>query len=230
MPTITGYVTETHGESGFKIMITEDNFDGTKGKRLKLPEEAEVTISGHLYPHDSAARFVEAGESRKNRIKRCKSISKGLKKGDMVTCLVYSVEVDNDINETIYKIKDNDTIQSYEDSNLWLYQSEHSFFRLDVDTPQSVKFRKQNSYLDRNRKKCEEIVGDLSYKYNKKRWMYKHPKRNVLRFVGLRIKTKVSNLWGYLSAKNMTVLGIMLSVPLAIIGIVVTIIVAIIYR
>lgn len=70
------------------------------------------------------------------------------------------------------------------------------FKRLEIDTSQTLKFRKQNYYTDKNRKTFEKIVGNLSYKYNYKRWINKNPKILFPLFVGVWIKTKVSNILG----------------------------------
>ena len=224
---ITGYITETRGKNGFTIKITEDDFEDEKGKHPEESKEARITISRHLYPHNTANRFVKAEGSQVDQIKRYMSISEGLKKGDMVKCYVYVVEEDRDINNTTYKIKVRDDILSYAESNPWLCPGDTLFSRLDVDTPQSLKFRKQNYYMDRNKEKCEKITG-VSYQFEKNKWLYKNPKLLFLRFLMIRIKTKVTDLWGYLSAKNLTILSIILTVALALLGIVVTIIVGIV--
>lgn len=231
MINITGYVLESHGTKGFTIKITDDDVKDEKGKHPNILKEVRIKIHEHIYPADNSTSFVRAEGPRINKIDRCMSISRGLREGDMVECCAYLVNEDYHDNIAHYKINSNkNDILTYTNFDLLLHPFPDSFERLDIDTPKSLKFRRYNYYLDENRKKYEEITGDSSSKYKKYKWMYKNPKRNVLRFVVLRIKTLMSNLWGYLSVKNMTVLGIILSVPLAILGIVATILVAIIFR
>ena len=68
-----------------------------------------------------------------------------------------------------------------------------SFFeRLEVDTPQTLKFRKQNYYMDINKTKYEKITGN---RYQNKWWMNKNP-QIIFPILGwIRIKTRASNLW-----------------------------------
>ena len=67
-------------------------------------------------------------------------------------------------------------IQSYADFPLWLCSYSDHFKRLEVDTPETLKFRKQNYYTNINQKKCEEITGSTFNNYSNKWWINKHPK------------------------------------------------------
>lgn len=113
--------------------------------------------------------------------------------------------------------------KNYTEFTLWLHLGCNMFERLELDTPETLKFRKKNYYMDRNRAICGKICGASTYKYKKEWWIKINPKLLFPVFAGIWFKTKVSKLWGYLSAKSLAVLGIILGI----IGIIVTILIGI---
>jgi len=228
MPILTGYVTESHGKKGFTIKVTEDDVTDEKGKHPQVSKEAKIYINPIHYPYNESCyvRVEIMDDNRSNLIDKCISVSEGLKKGDRVKC---DEKVDTNTNS--YSINDDPNVrQTYTKYPLWLDPNLDTFKRLGVDTPETLKFRKQLYIMDRNRNTCEKITGDSSQKYNKSWWINKNRIIAFPYFIGLWVKTKISNLWVYLSGKNLTVLGIILTVALAILGIVATILVGIIYR
>ena len=201
---ITGYVTETHGEGSFTIKITDD-----KGKHPQVSKKAKIYTIQDYYPHKSIyvpiVAQTDKNDSRLRDIEKCMSFSKGLKKGDRVDICVYIVHEKQENNKPVYHIDDNQVNrENYTNTKffLWLHPGSNMFKRLEIDTPQTLKFRKQNYYTDKNEKTIKKIVGDLSYKYNFKWWINKNPKLLYPRFVVIWIKTKVSNILGKIFGKG----------------------------
>ena len=140
-------------------------------------------------------------------------------------------------------IRDPNARLTYTRYPLWLYQNTESFKRLDVDTPETLKYRRRNYYLDRNRNTCVKITGASFQKHNKSWWINKHPLIVVPYFIALWIITKFSpssdslfdeQFYDSLSDeqiyeqldRHLTILNIlttMLAIFVGIIGIVVTI-------
>ena len=215
---ITGYVTETLRRGCFTIKITDDDVTDNKGKHPQVSEEVKIYIKQGYYPHKSIYIYIGQGDKNDLRlgdIEKCTSFSEGLKKGDRVDICVYIVHEKQENKETVYYIDNNPVNrENYTKFYLWLHPGSNMFKRLEIDTPQTLKFRKQNYYTDKNRKKFEKIVGSLSYKYNYKWWINKNPKILCPLFVGVRIKTKVSNILGKIvgedkiSDRSLTILGI----------------------
>ena len=57
------------------------------------------------------------------------------------------VDTRSDSGETTYIVINNpNDIETYTKFDLWLYPDDKFFERLEVDTPQTLKFRKQNYY------------------------------------------------------------------------------------
>ena len=83
-------------------------------------------------------------------------------------------------------------VETYTKFDLWLDPNPLFFQRLEVDTPQTLKFRKQNYYIDINKTKYEKITGN---RYVMKWWMNKNPKIIFPILGWIRIKTRASNLW-----------------------------------
>lgn len=226
MVRITGYVTESHGRKGFKIKIIEDNVEDEKGRHPEVSKEVDITINETLYQKSGSIYFEEANEGRLEEIQECLSNSLGLRTGDMIKCQAWIVERNYDENVSPYKHKLNDDPNvklSYTKYELFLIPHTKFFRRLVIDTPQSLKFRKKNYYMDRNRAICGKICGNSTYEYRKEWWIKINPKLLFPVFAGIWFKTKVSKLWGYLSAKSLAVLGVILGV----IGIIVTILIGI---
>ena len=226
MISIIGYVTETHGKKGFTIKITEDDVTDEKGKHPEVSKEVMITVNQLHYPHDSFYQKLSRNDPRQEHINRCISISQELEKGDRVECSVYLVDDSINTNTNSYTINSNpNDILTYTRFNLWLYPSPDSFKRLEVDTPQTLKFRKQNYYMDRNREKGEKITGDSSYQYKRKWWIKENPKIIFPLFVGIWIKTKVSNIWVRVTDQNnlnkslaiVTIISIVINIILVII-------------
>ena len=193
---ITGYVTKSHGGSSFTLKITSDSVEDEKGNHPEVSKETEINIASTLYPDDYYERFeVANAKYNKDRINRCLSISKELKKGDRVKCSVFIVDPRSDDGATTHIINANpNDIETYTKFELWLYPDPKSFERLEVDTPETLKFRKQNYYADINEKKCEKIMGHSWY-YSDKWWINKNPKITFPIMWWIQVKTTASNLW-----------------------------------
>ena len=216
---ITGYVTQAHGAGGFTIKITHDNVKDEKGNHPEVSKEKRILIARHAYPDDNNQQFekVEA-DYQKDRIDECVSISKGLKKGDQVKCYVCMVDTRSDSGETTYTVINNpNDIETYTKFDLWLYPDDKFFERLEVDTPQTLKFRKQNYYMDINKTKYEKITGN---RYQNKWWMNKNP-QIIFPILGwIRIKTRASNLWKRFGEQdNLLKASIIINIILALITI-----------
>ena len=189
---ITGYITKAHGGTGFTIKITHDNVKDEKGNHPEVSKEKKIRIMRILYPDENYQRFEkEEADYHKEQIDESVSISRALKKGDRVKCCVFIVISHRYNNNTTYTIHDNpNDIETYTKFDLWLYPDDKSFERLEVDTPQTLKFRKQNYYMDINKTKYEKITGN---QYQNKWWMNKNP-RIIFPILGwIQIRTTVSN-------------------------------------
>ena len=154
---IIGYVTETYGEGSFTIKITDDKVTDDKGKHPQVSKKAKIYTIQDYYPHESFYVFIggqgDKNDPRLREIEKCMSFSKGLKKGDRVDICVYIVHEKQENKETVYYIDNNPVNrENYTKFYLWLHPGSNMFKRLEIDTPQTLKFRKQNYYTDENRK------------------------------------------------------------------------------
>ena len=189
---ITGYVTQVHGAGSFTIKITHDNVKDEKGNHPEVSKEKSILISQDRYPDNDYQRFEKAEEPyQKDLINESVSINKGLRKGDRVECSVFIVDTRRDNREMTYTINDNrNDIETYTKFQLFLNPCDKSFKRLEVDTPQTLKFRKQNYYMDINKTKYEKITGN---QYQNKWWMNKNPKITFPILWWIKVRTRVSN-------------------------------------
>ena len=92
---ITGYVTELHEESGFKIKVTSDAVHSRSFSDMQVSKEVRVWISANLYPSNNGSEFKRITPKDKDyreKINKCRSLSNALKLGDRVTCVVFVVE------------------------------------------------------------------------------------------------------------------------------------------
>ena len=229
---ITGYVTETSGLSGFTIKITNDNIEDEKGNHSEVSKEKKIFIAGALYPDDYHERFEIAKDNEypMEKIGECRSRSKELKIGDRVKCCVFIVNTRSDNGEKIYTINTNpNDIESYTKFELWLYPDPQSFYRLEVDSKESLKFRKQWFYTCVNREKYKRITGYTLYGYKDKKWINKNPKITFPILWWIQAKTTASNLWKRFTGQEKNKLTIINTV-VTIIGIVVAIIIVIWFR
>lgn len=224
---IIGYVTELHGENGFKIKVTSDRVYSRSFTDIQVSKEVRIWINAYRYPSDDSSEFklttVEDKDHR-DKINKCRSLSKALRMGDQVQCAVYIVEKEiRDGVETYVINNRGKDIETYPDSDLlWLCPYDNCFVRLEVDSRESLKFRKQWFHTCRNREKCEKITGSEWNGYRNKWWINKNPKIISPIIWWIQVKTKVSNLLK--RPTNSTKIGIVLGV----IGIVTTIIFSII--
>ena len=192
---IIGYITKSYGDS-FTLKITNDNVENENGNHPEVSKEAGIYIASNLFPNDWHTQFVEVKNTyQKKELKACYSISRELKKGDRVKCSVFIVDTNFDNEGKIYLIDTNPIhIESYTKFKLWLYPHPESFKRLEVDTPETLKFRRQNYYVDINQKKYEKITGS-KWGCEKKWWINKNPKITFPMLWEIQVKTTVSNLW-----------------------------------
>ena len=168
---ITGYVTEAYRNNEFKIKITSDRV-GSLFSDIQVSKEVEVFIKPYYYPTDYYTEFTPTRESeyKKDKVKDCIFLSKVLRRGDEIKCSVFIVETEIHDTHTAYKINSNrKDVETYADFPLWLYPNDDDFQRLEVDSKESLKFRKQWRYTCINRKKCEEITGSEWNGYRKNR-------------------------------------------------------------
>ena len=187
------------------IKITNDNIEDEKGNHPEVSKEKNVFIPGALYPNDYHTQFenIKDNEYLMGKIDECWSRSKELKKGDQVKCSVFIVEEETRNGVTTYVINRRSTdIKVYADFDLWLYPDPESFKRLEVDSRESLKFRKQWFYTCKNREKCEEITGSKWNDYRYKGWINKNPKIIFPILWGIRLGTAASNLWGRLTRQE----------------------------
>ena len=224
---IAGYVTESYGKDGFTIKITEDEDTSGKWKNLHVSEEVRIYFRGY-YPIDNSDKLVVAdGEQRLAKTKKRAITIEALEKGDRVECIIYIVDEKNENNKLTY-YRDNNPVNKkhYTEFDLWLLPSDNMFERLAVDTPETLKYRRQNYNMDRNRNACVNITGDSWQKCNKSWWMNKHPIIVVPYFIALWIITKFSRNSDYSSDEQLTKLNIRVTkkaIVVGIIGIVVSI-------
>ena len=227
---ITGYITEARGKDGFQIKVTNDTVRSLSYSDIQVSKEVFVQINKYHYPDNYHSVFEKLGqnESRRREIAKCRALCDALRVGDRVECAVFIVDTELRNDTETHVISDNHRdIKAYADAEfyLWLYPNLQSFKRLEVDSWESLKFRKQWFYTCRNTEKCEEITG-YGYKYRSRWWINKNPKIIFPIIWGIRVKTAVSNLWkrftGQGKNKSTTINTIV-----TIIGIVVAIIIAI---
>ena len=221
---ITGYVTELHGENGFKIKVTSDCVHSRSFSDMEVSKEVMVSISANLYPSDDGSEFkLTEDKYKRDKINKYRSLSNALKLGDQVNCVVFVVEQETRNGVKTYAInyrpKD---IKTYADFDLWLCPYDDCFQRLEVDSRESLKFRKQWYYTCKNRKKCAEITSSEWNDYRNKWWINKKPKIIFPIIWWIRVKTTVSNLLKRLT--NSTIIGLVVGI----IGLVATIIFGII--
>ena len=154
---IIGYVTKSHGGSSFTLKITNDNVEDESGNHPEVSKEAKIFITA-LYPNDYSGGFEETEEKyKREKREECCSRSKELKQGDRVKCSVFIVDTHIYNEETTYVINTNpNDIETYTKFELWMDPDPKSFERLEIDTPETLKFRRQNYYADINKKKCEK--------------------------------------------------------------------------
>ena len=212
---ITGYVTKSHVGSSFTLKITSDNVEDEKGNHPEVSKETEILIARNLYPNDVHTRFEKVqGTYQTENLETCCSISRELKKGDRVKCSVFIVDTRSD-NGAI-NTNPND-IETYTKFELWLYPDPTRFERLEVDTPETLKFRKQNYYTDINKKKCEKITGHSWY-YSGKWWINKNPKITFPILWWVKVRTTASNLWRRLTKQENLARTLIITNIISIIG------------
>ena len=189
----------------FTIKITNDNVEDEKGNHPEVSKEKKIFIAGALYPNDYHTQFEIAKDNEylMKEIDECRSRSRELQRGDRVACEVFMIEEEIHNGVSIYKIngKRRD-METYTKSELWLYPNPKSSYRIGVDTPETLKFRKQQFYMLKNSEKYEKIVSEKWYTYINKWWTNKNPKMIFPILWGIRVKTTVSNLWGRLTRQE----------------------------
>ena len=204
---IIGYVTQTHGKDGFTIKVTCDAVQSLSFRNIQISREVRVFMRPY-YPSETNNVFQEIPISqwdnpRNREIDESRSISNALRMGDRVKCSVFIVETETHNRQETFVINRNrKDIEAYADFPLWLYPDPQLFKRLEVDSRESLKFRKQWFYTCLNREKCEEITGDKWNKYRDKPWINKNP--TIIRPIiwWIHIKTAVSNLWERLTGQG----------------------------
>ena len=207
---ITGYVTELHGEDGFKIKVTSDKVYSRSSSDLQVSKEVRIFISPDRYPSDNGSEFklttVEDKDQR-DRINKFRSLSNALRMGDRVNCAVFVVEreIRNEVETYVINYRPKD-IKTYADFDyLWLCPYDSCLKRLDVDSRESLKFRKQWRYACINRVKYGKITG-YAYKYRSRRWINKNPKMIFPILWWIQVKTTASNLWKrFTKQENLTI-------------------------
>ena len=234
---ITGYVTELHGESGFKIQVTSDKVHSRSFSDLQVSKEVRVWISPNLYPSDDGSEFkliTVKDKYYREKINKCRSLSNALKLGDRVICAVFVVEtrILNGVESYVINYRPKDIKTYAEFDNLWLCPYDDCFKRLEVDSRESLKFRKQWFYTSVNREKCEKITGSEWNEYRNKWWINRNPKITLPILWWIRVQTKISNLLkkftGQENSSAISVIGCVATIVLGIIGIIATIIFGII--
>ena len=214
---ITGYITKASSENGFTIKVTSAEIQYPSHNDVHVLKEVEVHIAKYLYPSDDTNAFERVSvrnDYRKDLIDKCRSLSNALRPGDRVKCSVFIVEKQklNGVETAVINTNRRD-IQSYADFPLWLCPYDNRFERLEVDTPDTIKFRKQWSYTCINREKCAEIVGSTFNNYSNKWWINKHPKLIFPMIWGVRFRTVTARLWEYYKdPKNTTITRIIATV------------------
>ena len=216
---IIGYITKTRGKNEFTIKVTNDKVQQLPLRDIQVSKEVEVYINPYHYPADYYNEFEKiTGEGyRRDKVKNCLSLCKVLKIGDHVKCSVFIVESETRNGDTTHNINNNrKDVETYADFPLWLYPNDDSFKRLETDTLETLKFRKQNYYTNINRKKCEEITGERDYDFEDKWWANKNP-NIVSPIIGwIRFRTVISNLWRRLwKQNNLTNISLIANIILA---------------
>ena len=236
---ITGYVTELHGETGFKIKVTSDRVHSRSFSDMQVSKEVRVWISSNLCPSDDGSEFkLTEDKYKRDRINKYRFLSNALRLGDQVNCAVFVVEQETRNGVKTYAInyrpKD---IKTYADFDLWLCPYDSCFERLKVDSRESLKFRKQWFYTWVNREKCAEITGSEWNGYRNKWWINKNPKITFPILWWIQVKTTISNLWKKIIGQEnllkntLAIIGIVIGIigiVIGIIGIVATVIFGII--
>ena len=144
---ITGYVTELHGENGFKIKVTSDIAHSLSFSDMQVSKEVRIWINAYRYPSDDGSEFKRTAAEdtdRRDKINKYRSLSKALRMGDQVQCAVYIVEKEIHDGVETYVINNcPKDIKTYADFDPWLCPYDSCFERLKVDSRESLKFRKQ---------------------------------------------------------------------------------------
>ena len=221
---ITGYVTEPFSSYySFAIKVTSDSVPDLSLSDIQVSKEVTIAILPYLYPLDDNSKFIGLKEQDDprldnpliNGVKECLSFGRALSKGDQIECSVFIVDT-----KTRAIKRNPNGIETYATFDLWLYPNKGYFTRSESDSRESLKFRKQWRYACINRKKCEKITG---YPFGNYWWINKNPKMIFPIIWWIQVKTKVSNLWKRFTKQE-------IGIAIGIIGIVVTIIVAILFR
>ena len=221
---ITGYITEARGKDGFQIKVTSDKVYSLFTD-IQVSKEVSVRIDKYHYPDNYNSVFEKIGqdESIRREIAECRFLCNALREGDRVECAVFIVDTElrNDTETHVINSKHRD-IKDYADSFLWLYPNTDTFKRLEVDSRESLKFRKQWFYTCINREKYKKITGSTLYGYRDKKWVSKNPKITFLILWWIRLRTVASNLT---RQENLPIgiIGIFATIVVGIIGILVTI-------
>ena len=160
---ITGYITKAYGNNEFTIKIASDKVTNLSFSDIQVSKEVQLYISPYHYLSDDESEFeiiAEEDEYHRDKVNKCRSLGKALRNGDRVKCSVFIVEQEIHNGVTIQKInKNRKDIKSYADFPLWLYPNDGDFRRLEVDSRDSLKFRKQWRYTCINREKYNKITG-----------------------------------------------------------------------
>ncbi len=238
---ITGYVTELHGENGFQIKVTSDRVYSRSLTDLQVSKEVRVVINPNHYPSDNGSEFkliTAKDKDHRDRINKFRSLSNALRMGDQVNCTVFIVEREARNEVETYVINNRPTdIKTYADFDLWLCPYNKCLERLEVDSQESLKFRKQWFYTCRNREKCKKITGSEWNDYRDKWWINKNPTIILPILWWIQVKTTVSNLWGRFTgrenppktiADKFAIMGLAVTIFFGIISLAVTIIFGII--
>ena len=224
---IEGYITETDKINRFTIKITSDQVPSLFFNDIQVSKEAKVFVSYHHYPSDDNKLEMAAEEDNdlRDRINKCLSLFKELRKGDQIECTVFIVE--GKFKRIISKSRKK--IEKYANYELWLYSDDQFFKRMEADSQGSLKFRKQWRYTCINREKCKRITGE-SYRNSRKWWINKNPKIIFPILWGIRLGTAASNLWGRLTRQEnlpndsithkFTIIGIIVTIIGIIVGII----------
>ena len=178
---IIGYITETYGKDSFMIKITSDEAPTLSCSNIQVSKEVTVSINASHFPSDDRSQFQKLSafswdDPRWNDINKSHFLCDTLKKGDQIECTVYIIGEKIHNKKTGYNINNNPIdIKNYAEAGFQLWLSHSKFQRLDVDSQESLKFRKQWFYTCQNRKKCEEITKHEWNRYREKWWINKNP-------------------------------------------------------
>ena len=203
---IIGYVTELHGENGFKIKVTSDRVVSRSFSDLQVSKEVRIWINAYRYPSDNSSEFkltTVEDKYHRDKINKSRSLSNALRMGDPVKCSVFVVEQEtrNEVETYVINYRPKD-IKTYADFDLWLCPNDSCLERLEADSRESLKFRKQWRYTCINRRKCTKITGSTWNDYRNKPWINKHPIRTFLRIWWIQVKTTTSNIWKRLTKQE----------------------------